>query len=119
MKQILQKSSYTLSIIDTILLYNNKSRDSSVRIAMGYRLDGWGSSPHKGRNFSLLHSFQTGPGAHITSFSIGTGGGGGEGFSQVVKRQGRESDHSPPTIAEVKYGGAIPPLSTASSWRSV
>jgi hypothetical protein len=27
-----------------------------------------------------------------------------------VKRQGRETDHSPPSSAEVKKGGAIPPL---------
>jgi hypothetical protein len=27
-----------------------------------------------------------------------------------IKRQGREAGHSPPTSAEVKEGGAIPPL---------
>jgi hypothetical protein len=30
--------------------------------------------------------------------------------SPGVKRQGRETDHSPPSSAEVKNGGAIPPL---------
>jgi hypothetical protein len=28
-----------------------------------------------------------------------------------VKRPGREADHSPPSTAEVKSGGAVPPLS--------
>jgi hypothetical protein len=35
-----------------------------------------------------------------------------------VKRPGREADHSPPSRAEVKKGGAIPPLPHMSSWRS-
>jgi hypothetical protein len=30
-------------------------------------------------------------------------------FSQGVKRPGREADHSRPSTAEVKNGGAIPP----------
>jgi hypothetical protein len=34
-----------------------------------------------------------------------------------LKRQRRESDHSPPSSAEVKNGGAIPPLPHTSSWR--
>jgi hypothetical protein len=51
MKQILKKSKYTLSIIDPIPIYNSKSRDSPARIVMGYRLDGWGSSPDRGKRF--------------------------------------------------------------------
>jgi hypothetical protein len=31
-------------------------------------------------------------------------------FSQKIKRPGREADYSPPSIAEVNNGGAIPPL---------
>jgi hypothetical protein len=34
-----------------------------------------------------------------------------------VKRPGREADHSPPSSAEVKNGGAMPPLPYTSSWR--
>jgi hypothetical protein len=34
-----------------------------------------------------------------------------------VKGQGREADHSLPSSAEVKNGGAIPPLPSTSSWR--
>jgi hypothetical protein len=39
-------------------------------------------------------------------------------FPGGVKRPGRESDHSLPSSAEVKNGGAIPPLPHTSSWRS-
>jgi hypothetical protein len=35
-----------------------------------------------------------------------------------VKWQGREADHSPPSNAEVKNGGAIPPLPHMPSWHS-
>jgi hypothetical protein len=35
-----------------------------------------------------------------------------------VEPQRREADHSPPSSAEVKNGGAIPPLPYVSSWRS-
>jgi hypothetical protein len=38
--------------------------------------------------------------------------------SPGVKRLGSEADHSPPTSAEVKNGGAIPSLPHTSSWRS-
>jgi hypothetical protein len=30
-------------------------------------------------------------------------------LSQGIKRPGREADHSPPSTAEVKNGGTIPP----------
>jgi hypothetical protein len=40
------------------------------------------------------------------------------GLSVGVKRLGREADHSHPSSAEVKNGGAIPPLLHVSSWRS-
>jgi hypothetical protein len=36
----------------------------------------------------------------------------------VGKAAGREADNSPPSGAEVMNGGAIPPLSRASSWHS-
>jgi hypothetical protein len=35
-----------------------------------------------------------------------------------IKLQGREADHSPPSSAEVKEGGAIPPLLHMSSWHT-
>jgi hypothetical protein len=39
-----------------------------------------------------------------------------EVLSPVVKRPGREADHSSPSSAEVKNVGATPPLSHTSSW---
>jgi hypothetical protein len=53
--------------------------------------------------FSLLHSVQTGSGAHPDSYPMITSPG--------VKRPECEADHSPTSGTEVKYGGAIPPLS--------
>jgi hypothetical protein len=37
-------------------------------------------------------------------------------FPSGVKRPGREADHSPPSSAEAKNGGAIVPLPHMSSW---
>jgi hypothetical protein len=39
-------------------------------------------------------------------------------FPLGVSQQGREADHSPPTSAEVKKYGSIPPLPHTSSWHS-
>jgi hypothetical protein len=36
----------------------------------------------------------------------------------AVKRPGHETNHSPPSSAEVKNGGAIPPFPHVSSWHS-
>jgi hypothetical protein len=48
-------------------------------------------------NFFLRHRLQTGSGAHPTSYTMGTGA-----LSLGIKRPRRESDHSPPSSAEVK-----------------
>jgi hypothetical protein len=56
------------------------------------------------RHFSLLHSFQTGSGAHPAYYPTGTGR-----FSLAVKRPGREADRSSPSS-----NGATPPLRHAS-----
>jgi hypothetical protein len=63
----------------------------------------------QGQRFSLLQDVQTGWGP--PNF-LSTGYWG---LSPGVKRQ---ADHSPPSSAGVKNGGAIPPLSETSSWRS-
>jgi hypothetical protein len=42
---------------------------SSVCIAIGYELDGWGSIPDRGKRYFLLHSVQTGSGAHPASYT--------------------------------------------------
>jgi hypothetical protein len=73
----------------------NKSRDSSIGIALGYLLDDRGPRvrfPKGAGNFSLHHRFQNGSGAQPTSYPMGTLG---------IKRPGCEADSSPPS-AEVK-----------------
>jgi hypothetical protein len=45
---------------------------SSGGIATGYKLDGWSFSPDRDRDFSHLHSAQTGFGAHPASYPMGT-----------------------------------------------
>jgi hypothetical protein len=53
----------------------NKSRDSSLGIALGYGLDDRGSRvrfPAAAGNFSLHHYFQNGSGAHPVSYSMGS-----------------------------------------------
>jgi hypothetical protein len=67
----------------------NKSRDSSVRIALGYRLDNRGSMVRfsvGAGNFSH-HRVQNGSGAH-PAYPMGT-----RGSFLGVKRPGREADH--------------------------
>jgi hypothetical protein len=52
----------------------------------------------------------------MLSSGLGTlppGGGGGG-----VKQQRHEADHSPPSSADIKSGGVIPPLPSMSSWHS-
>jgi hypothetical protein len=53
------------------------------------------------RDFSFLHSVQSGFGIHPASSPLGTGV-----VSPAVRREGR------PSHAEVKNGGVIPPLGT-------
>jgi hypothetical protein len=75
---------------------------------MGYVLHDRGSIP--GRNFfSLLHRPDRfwGPPSYLSN--------GYQGSIAGVKRLGHEADHSPPSSAEVKNGGAISPISHTSS----
>jgi hypothetical protein len=97
-----------------ILAYMVRCLDGSVGIAMSYKSGAGAILPGKARDFSLLHSVQTDYGAHSTSYAMGTGGG----LSPGVKRISHEAHHSPPSSAEVKNRGAIPPLSHTSSWHS-
>jgi hypothetical protein len=55
--------------------WTNKSRDSSVGIALGYGLDDRSSRvqfPAGTGNFSLHHRVQNGSGAHLASYPMGT-----------------------------------------------
>jgi hypothetical protein len=78
--------------------------ESSVGIARGYGLDGRGSVPGRGK----ISLSSTALGQTLLPIQWVPGEG---------KRKGREADHSPPSSAEVKNGGAIPPLPHMSSWR--
>jgi hypothetical protein len=57
------------------------------------------------RNFSLLHSVQTGCRSHASSCRMGVGS-----VFPWVKWPWRETVHPIPSGAEVKNGGAINPL---------
>jgi hypothetical protein len=87
-----------------------KSRDSSDGMETGYGFDGQGLIPAR----TFLHSIQTGSGANLDSCPVGT-----RGSFPWVKQPEREADHSPPSSAEVKNDGAIPPLPHISSSHGV
>jgi hypothetical protein len=58
-------------------LFDLKSRDSSIGIALGYGLDDWGSKVRFSAgagNFSLHHRVQNFSGAHPASYPMGTRG---------------------------------------------
>jgi hypothetical protein len=64
-----------------------------------------GSFPSRAKRVSLLHNAQASFEAHPSSYPMVAW----DSF-QGVKRQVSETDHSPPSSAEVKNGGAMPPL---------
>jgi hypothetical protein len=86
---------YVNNVFDTTCIVKaNMSKiiaqGSSLGIATGFGLDGKIQFLAGARDFSLLHSTQTGSGAHPTSFSMGTG----VSFPRV-KRPGCEVDTPP------------------------
>jgi hypothetical protein len=66
----------------------------------------------KGKEFLLVHSVQSASGTHSGCYPMSTGV-----LFPKVKGQGRETDHSPPSSAEVENGAAIPPLFHTPSCR--
>jgi hypothetical protein len=79
--------------------YVLESRDSSVGIALGYGLDDQGFRvrfPAGAGNF-FHHRVQNGSGAHPATYQWVPGT-----LSLGIKRPGLETDHSPPSSAEVK-----------------
>jgi hypothetical protein len=62
--------------------------------------------PVRPKDFSLLHTVQTGSGAHPTFYQMGTMGS----FHMDKASAGSEADNSAPSGTEVKNGGSIPPL---------
>jgi hypothetical protein len=81
------------------------SRDSSVGIVTDYGLESWDSIPGGGRIF--LFSIVSRPTLRPTLPHIEWVPGA---ISAGVKRPESETDHLPLSSAEVKSGGAIPPL---------
>jgi hypothetical protein len=74
---------------------------SSVSIVLGYGLDDRAievRSPAEAKDFPSSLCVQTGPGAHTTSYPMGTGGP----FRRSKARSGRDADHSPPSSAEIE-----------------
>jgi hypothetical protein len=88
-----------------------KTRDSATGRAKGLTV--WSRLP-QGQDSSLLHSNQTASWAHPAPCLMGAGGTIYPGFKWL----GRGADYSPPSSAEVKNGGALPPLPHMSSWHS-
>jgi hypothetical protein len=64
------------------------------------------------QDFSLLHTVQTtlGPTQPPIQWVLGA-------LSPGIKQRGCEANQSHPSSAEVKKGGAIPPLPHMPSWR--
>ena len=86
-----------------------KSRNSSGGMAIRYGLDGPGIESRWREYFP--HPFQTGPGAHPTSYTMGT-----ESFPGV-KRPGRGAEPPPPSSAEVEGSVELYVCSpSGSSW---
>jgi hypothetical protein len=83
--------SFYISVYTHAISFN--SLDSSVGILTGCRLDGRGSI--RIRDFYVLHSVQAGSAIYPASDPV----------VPMLKRQGREADHSPLFSAEVKNGG--------------
>jgi hypothetical protein len=87
------------------------SRGSSVSIVSGY-----GLIAGRGERIFPLLSVQTGSGAHTPSHTVGTGGP----FPGAKARPGRDTDHSPPSSAEVENEQELYVLfPQAPSWRVV
>jgi hypothetical protein len=91
-------------LINLMLRHLLRSRDSSVNTATGYRLGGRGSIPGRGKRFfsnpQRLDRLW-GPPSILCNGYLGL-------FYPGANWQGRKADHSPPSTAEIKNGGAIP-----------
>jgi hypothetical protein len=73
---------------------------------MGYRVDGPGSSPGRSKIFLFFTASRPALGPTQPHIQWVPG----------ALSPGQEADHSPPSSAEVKNDGAIPPLPHMSSW---
>jgi hypothetical protein len=109
----LKRDAESPSLNHGIYLNNSKleSRDSSVSIVIVYGPDCRGSIPRQGQDY-FVHSVRTGSGAPPSLFSNWYRWH----FSVGLKRPEHSADLSPPSSAEVKNRGAIPPLPHMCSW---
>jgi hypothetical protein len=88
------------SISQLLHHYTFFNRDSSDNVGTDYWNDGPGSIPGSAR-FVFLHSVQTDSWTR-PAYLVVTGGS-----LSVTKRPGRKTDHSSPSSAKVKEGGAL------------
>jgi hypothetical protein len=87
--------------------YNSRDSSAGIEARLGLNYQGTGIRfPAGVRNFYFLHEVQTSCGVHLATY-------------RICILEWREADHSPPSSAEVKNGGAITPLPHTSSWRGV
>jgi hypothetical protein len=89
----------------------DESRDSLVGIATGYGLGNGIDSQQEQKIFLYFTASRPALGPETPAQWV-------PGALSLGVSPGREADHSPPSNAEVKNGGAIPPLSHVSSWHS-
>jgi hypothetical protein len=84
-----------------------------VGIATGYEVDGQSSKSGGGTIFSFPQRPDRlrDPPSLLSQWVPGA-------ISPWVKLLGHEADHSPPSSAEVKNGGAVPQLPHMSSWQN-
>jgi hypothetical protein len=93
-------------------MWKHKKLSIHFRTRTGYRLDDRGSIPVRGKRYFSTPQRPDralGPTQPLIQRVPGA-------LSPGVKRLRREADHSPPSSAEVKNGGAIPPLPYMSLW---
>jgi hypothetical protein len=87
-----------------------RSQGSTAGTVMGYRMNGRSLTPSKGKRLfsssKCLDQLWKPPSLLPNGYW---------GVRQLM----HEADHSPPSNAEAKNGGAIPPLPHVSSWHSI
>jgi hypothetical protein len=89
------------------------SQDNSVGITTGYGLCDWGSIPDRGKIICFYSTAST-PALDPTLLPLQRVP---RAPSPRAKRPGSKADHSPPSTAEIKKSGALPPLPHMSSLR--
>jgi hypothetical protein len=93
----------------TLFFFTRKyswSLDNALSVATGYWLDYCGSNPNKGKTFHFSTSSRPAFGPNKPSIEWVMGD-----IFPMLRRPGGETDHSPPSTAEVKHNDAIHALS--------